>query len=261
MGAELGIGALGSLVATLVWVASAGLYYRYRNQRPFARLFSFNRSRKVVFVFPGRLGGPGNKGLIQNARISFEDMLAANYLQRCLSLAGWSPEMVEMREDRAFLANSQDAEDNLVILCSPKSNSVTEQLLRKVDERHGLKWSFEKKPNDEMEIHTNGGHWESATYAQAASITAAGGRVADGALDDVAMIVKAANPHNAAASIFIVAGVRGIGTWGAAYYLRQNAQSLSARTKGRPFAVLLKVHYNAWRIESIEEAVPPFVLT
>ena len=52
MGLELAIGALGSLVATLVWVASVALYYRYRNQRPFSRPFSFNKSRKVVFVFP-----------------------------------------------------------------------------------------------------------------------------------------------------------------------------------------------------------------
>ena len=182
-------------------------------------------------------------------------MLASNYMQRCLTLAGCHTDMVAMREERQFRRQDpHDAGKNLILLCSPKSNPTTQEFLSAINQKYSLNWTFERLPNGQFEVHTDGGRWASQSYLQAAQIKAEGGFIEDGPFDDVAMVIKVPNPHNPRATIFIVAGVRGIGTWGAAYHLRENAKAISKRTKGRRFAMLIKVHYRAWRIETCGEA-------
>lgn len=55
-------------------------------------------------------------------------------------------------------------------------------------------------------------------------------------LDDVAVIAKYRNPFSPNNDNFLlmIAGVRGIGTWGATHYLREKAGELYERKGGRP---------------------------
>ncbi|MFN0180721.1 MAG: hypothetical protein ACKVZ0_18115 [Gemmatimonadales bacterium] len=257
---ELLVGAVSSLVASVVWVASIWGYKRIMDRRPFARLFNFHRRRPILFVFPCRSDEPGAEGLIQNARISFEDMLASNYIQRCIELAGFSPEVVEMREDRYLTPGSRDFQANLVVLCSPKSNTVTAPLLDEINRTYDIDWGFKRLPSGRFAIVTGAGVCESKTYDQAAAIKAAGQPIEQGQLDDVAMIIKCPNPFDRGSTVLIVAGVRGIGTWGAAYYLRDHATKLSERTGGEPFCLLLRIRYAALQITHFEEVTPPMLL-
>ena len=78
-------------------------------------------------------------------------------------------------------------------------------------------------------------------------------------LNDVAFIAKVTNPWNASNKIIIVSGVRGIGTWGAAEYLRKHPSmiyhkkmSSDGHSKNGNFAVAVKVKYNNFDIEKTE---------
>jgi hypothetical protein len=48
---------------------------------------------------------------------------------------------------------------------------------------------------------------------------------------DVAFILRRPNPKNDACSVVVLAGIRGIGTWGAADHLRKYAKRLAARVR------------------------------
>jgi hypothetical protein len=48
---------------------------------------------------------------------------------------------------------------------------------------------------------------------------------------DVAFILRRPNPKNKSCSVIILAGIRGIGTWGASDHLRKHAKALAARVR------------------------------
>ena len=250
------IGVVTSILATVI-CSLAGLGNQRRRERlPFASLLNFTKTERVVFVFPARQDSVERRGLLQNVGVAFEDMLAVNYMQRALTLAGWSPETFDMREHPRFrVHDAHDPAKNVVLICSPRSNPVTGEFIEKIKEGTKFDWTFLTKNAQELEIGTGEhGKWSSATYEQEKSIRSSQGKVEDGPLDDVAMIVKASNPYNPVAKVLIIAGIRGIGTWGAAKFLREHAKKITQRAKGENFAMLVKVKYRNWGIELTEEA-------
>lgn len=68
---------------------------------------------------------------------------------------------------------------------------------------------------------------------------------------DIAFILRRPNPKNENCSVIILAGIRGIGTWGAADHLRKQAKRLNARIARNPgnavedgFLAVLDVDYD-----------------
>jgi hypothetical protein len=68
---------------------------------------------------------------------------------------------------------------------------------------------------------------------------------------DIAIILRRPNPKNETCSVIIVAGIRGIGTWGASDHLRKQAKKLSARIAKNPgkavkdgFLAVIEVAYD-----------------
>ena len=68
---------------------------------------------------------------------------------------------------------------------------------------------------------------------------------------DIAFILRRPNPKNEACSVVLLAGIRGIGTWGASDHLRKQAKKLSARIAKNPgnavengFLAVLDVDYD-----------------
>jgi hypothetical protein len=101
-------------------------------------------------------------------------------------------------------------------------------------------------------VVTDAATWESATYLQEEKLRLENISIEESTLDDIAMVIRTDNPYNPKTKVLIIAGIRGIGTWGAAKYLRQNAKELNKITKGKDFACLLKVTYDRWRIKKVE---------
>lgn len=128
-------GVVSSILATAICSLAVLVYQRRRERVPFASLLNFTKTERVVFVFPARQDAGEHRGLLQNVRIAFEDMLAINYVQRALTLAGWSPETFDMREHHRFrVHDAHDQAKNVVLICSPRSNPVTGEFIEKIKE-------------------------------------------------------------------------------------------------------------------------------
>jgi hypothetical protein len=103
---------------------------------------------------------------------------------------------------------------------------------------------------DRIQIQWLGGVYGSKSYDQ--QIEGSSRR------DDTAMIVKVQSPWSPQHRILIVAGIRGIGTWGAAecmkkwweeLYHQKGSSKKRGTTKSGDFAALVKVHYEGHDIK------------
>lgn len=238
------------VVSTVLAGVVVRLARRSGEIRPRRSLLNFWKGEPVLFVFPGR--DSSSPTLLP--RVAFEDMLAVNYVERLLTLSKWRDDKIQMRQHDGFIAlDAHDPAKNLVLICSPRSNHVTNEYLNKLNSDGVLSWRFEKSESGDMTIRADSTRAESATFSQERMIRSRGDVPAESTLDDLAVLIKAPNPYNPKAKVLIVAGIRSIGTWGAAKFLRQNDKEIYKKTKGRDFAWLLKVRYRHWRIESVED--------
>lgn len=136
-------------------------------------------------------------------------------------------------------------------MCSPKSNPCTRQALDELKDRvPHFDADFTKINNDpeQWEINFWGAHFPSKSYAQEKALIKSGKIFGQGRLEDYALIIRAENPWNPETRLIIIAGIRGIGTWGAARYLRSQIRELLKRRHGKDFAAVIHVEYNNYKI-------------
>lgn len=244
---------IGGLIATAIFVIGLESIRRWKGKRPYWKIHKFSKDEPVIVVFPGRKSDPCAGGLFKDKLVTFEDMLAVNYVERLLTLSAWKDNAIQMREAHSFgKIDTHDSAKNLVLICSPRSNPVTKTYLDLINENVRLKWSFEEDSNMHLYINTDDGKWSSASYSQEDNIRTSGKSVEESTLDDMAIIIRSTNPMNPKTKVLIIAGIRGIGTWGSAKYLRQNAKELIKKTKGKDFACLMKIQFSKWRIQKTE---------
>ena len=241
------------------------------------RYVSFRTSREVRELRTLLNFGPGDLYVvfpqrdeveIENAilpRGSTEDFFAINNLGRVFQRMGGDT-IYRLRTDDRFMKDPGLWRHNVVTIGSNRSNDFTNMALAK------LKWPFKVEDKDGVlcihrEDEEHGYHqWDSDTLRQqranSADISAA-----ELELDDIAVIAKYRNPWNPENLLLFIAGVRGIGTWGATYYLREKAQELYEHKSGHPksgripvltsyapngkdgdFIAILSVHYHNFRV-------------
>jgi hypothetical protein len=105
----------------------------------------------------------------------------------------------------------------------------------------------------------DGAHYHSPSYEQIEKYQQAGspGQDLSGKqFEDYAVITKAPNPWNHVNKVVWLAGIRGIGTWGAAECIkkgwRQIHDQLPRDKKDHDFSALMKVRYDNCDITSVE---------
>jgi hypothetical protein len=249
---DLILGIVAALIASAVFTIGLRYHKQINDTKPFSRIHGFSKDERVVIVFPGRQSNPSS-GLLKDRLVTFEDMLAVNYVERILTLSGWKDDLIDFRENHSFeKLDVHDPAKNVVLICSPRSNSVTRKYLDLIKENASLDWDFEVDADGHMSISAGGGRWVSASYSQEETLRRDDLSIEESTIDDIAAVIRTDNPFNPATKVLIVAGIRGVGTWGAAKYLRQHAKDLVRRTGGKDFACLLKVRYTNWRIDKTE---------
>jgi len=162
----------------------------------------------TIFVFPPR--DVVGRTLPHTA---VEDFLAINNIISAFLRVGRQPP--EKIRDHDHLLDPDKKRCNLILICSPRSNRVTKDALERL--LAGGKYPgdliprFEEVPDkpDRLRIYWNKADWNSPSYDQR------------GRREDVAIILKAQSPWASDRKLLIVAGVRGIGTWGAAEMLKK----------------------------------------
>lgn len=202
---------------------------------------------RTLFVFPPRQSG----GALL-PRVAVEDFLAINNIISAYLLIGRRPP--HKIKDPDHLTAQDKKENSLILICSSKSNSATKEAIDSLRARnsrlHDLIPYFEDIPGtNQDQIKWNKGVFPSDSFGQQ------GPR-----LDDMAIIVKAQNPWAGQHKVLIVAGIRGIGTWGAAEFLKKWWQPLYERkdasrqrrtTKQGDFAAVVSVHYEDYDIKAV----------
>ncbi len=207
----------------------------------------------TLFVLPHRdEGGP-------LPRMECEDIMALNNLINAFHEAGLAPPK-KLRTAQLLDAESK-RKNNLILFCSSKVNTVTQDALTALKADYDDQCpSFEKidmasQDGERIRIRLGLANYLSESYVQEVDP-----KNANGPLDDVAIIMKVHNPWNKSKKLLLIAGVRGIGTWGAAEFFNKSWKELyrslhrlpiglSMNTKD--FAAIVSVRYQDYDIKGI----------
>jgi hypothetical protein len=181
-------------------------------------------------------------------RISCEDFFAINDFIRVLQTMG-TTQPHHLRTVPAF--GRPNYGDNVVTIGSTRTNPFTQRALARL----GHPFEFEQDNHGEWWICRGAIRLRSEVLQQQRKAEEDNIPPDELALDDVAVIAKLRNPWRPANILLVVAGVRGIGTWGAAYYLRQKSAELYERKNGSApynkdgeFIAFLSIRYENFRI-------------
>lgn len=262
------VGIVSSIIATIivsgVWFLVLILRKKWK-KRPLRTLLNFGDS-ELIFVFPP-IHTTHEEILPIFPRGAVEDFIAINNFIKVLLEIGWTG---NWRVRSANRLTGEDGKQNLVTVCSPKRNTFTKEVLNEIKAQGLDIFRFEQiKGSDYWQIVDNAAHYPSSSYQQIEDYLKEGIEpedIADQEINDVAVIAKVTNPYNNANKIFIVAGVRGIGTWGAAEFLRKEWKKIYKQKRGLPdflkksgdFAAVLKVRYTNWNFINCIDAFKDF---
>jgi hypothetical protein len=198
------------------------------------------------------------------------DAQAAGLLTEVYREAGYR--FPQRRSIGSHLLDENVLSDNLVLMCLPSRNTFTrvflglyydwfaeglnrQKLIAKAHwERYKLDtecnlqyYGLRKNPTKETEWQMLDWSEPAATQWKTSSINKWGieaVHVPGGEPDtDFAMVIRAPNPFNPEASVVIVSGIHGIGTFGAALWLYKSATSLLTEFTDDAQAHLLRIDY------------------
>lgn len=187
-------------------------------------------------------------------RISTEDFMAINNLISAFILSGRVPPPSKVADSKN-IALGVKRNNNLILICSSKTNAATKDAIQLIKEANPKKsdlipeFIIDDKSNS-VQIYWRRGYYPSDSYKQEGP-----------EYNDVAMIIKAQNPWAAQYKLLIIAGIRGIGTWGAAEFLKKWWKPLYERKgydksnkiyKTGNFAALVHVTYKEYDISNVE---------
>jgi hypothetical protein len=237
---------LQAVVLSILTSILAALLLKYalnfRRLKRLGTLFSFGPG-SLIFVVPHR--GQDTDSIMP--RVAIEDVLA---MRNILLAAGEIDRATDIVIRDPDHLTSEDRKQNLIVLGGPNVNSVTADFLKdlgrdipfefkKISTGESTEWSFYREP---------GTYHSSPSYKVPNNLGPTEER------KDFGLFAKLGNPANQASHIFLVAGLRGIGTWGAANFARNKAKEILRRKrrhklfKRGSFALLVAITYRDFDI-------------
>lgn len=243
---------LGAVAAYALLVARRSYTIVYwRERMALRKLLLFSRGDRIVVVLPRREQPSVQKTV---GAVAYEDMVACILVERCFMLAGWREEQIEIVSNDVAVANVAYKRENLVLLCSPRRNPLTAEALATLKRQNRLDCWFDTDPDhpEELCLHLAGANITSPSYREAEPLLREGKSGYEGPLNDCALLARFENPWEPGKSVLILAGLRAIGTWGAARALRQRARELVELTGAQDFAVTVKCKYERWKVKEYD---------
>ena len=196
-----------------------------------------------------------------------EDSLSMNFVERLISNAGWEGS-IETRVIRHHQSIAQigGRKNHIASICSPKANIISQEILEFVRKEYDLEINIEPCQSEPERwcLSVNGDKIESPSYEQERKISNLVASLdrdnpadmqrrdklfVDAKYNDVAIIVRSRSPFDPSKKSLLVAGIRGVGTWGAAKYLWENYERIAQMENG-PFCLVLDVTYENFRVDA-----------
>ena len=227
--------------------------------RPFRTLLTFNPDYNTLIIVPGRPPAMGFGSLAGSQQVAQADLDARDNIMRALRAVRWPCAMVKklivpcpmllQPTDELDQFTRAEKMQNLVLICSHKRNSVTGEVLDLLNSTGQIKCRFQAIPGkvEQWVLYFDDAMMESPSHKQEIEYPQPNGR-----LVDYALLAKVRNPWNQKATVMIMAGIRGIGIWGAAEFMLRNTEDIVQKTGGRDFEWILRVTYNDRSIEKVE---------
>ncbi len=249
------------LIANMIGIVS-GWFIRlgrdsvyHRRQYKGQRALLSGLQNPTIFVYPPRprLKNEDDPTAILPAVISIEDFLAINNVISAFLRVDWERPAKIKDTDPKHLTDEDKRHNNLILICSSKTNKVTGDALLELRKRYphlrDVLPAFELVSDVNTKacrvlLRFNGGIYESPSYDQPIS--------EDAEIEDYAILAKAINPWSPHHRLLIVAGLRGVGTWGAAETLKKWWQELYDKKGHNPargiskqgnFVAVLRIRY------------------
>lgn len=242
-----------SIVGALIGAAIQRMLNLRGELRPLNQLLNFGKD-ELLFVFPHREDIP--ESILP--RTSTEDFLAMNNFISALINIGWKRK-IGVRDTHRL--SHTDKKKNLLIICSPKSNDFSKEFQETLMESVVSFFWFERSQTDpkEWQIKDGDAELKSKSYLQEKRYLdnkCDRRDLAGNFFEDYAVITKASNPWNDKNKVLLLAGIRGIGTWGAAECIKkewnQIYEKLPEKEKDVDFSALLKIQYDNCDITGID---------
>jgi len=226
----------------------AASVYEHRKERTKSiaerSIFNFG-GRDLIIVVPHR----GRESDSIMPRVAVEDVLA---MKNVIAIASRIyPEMRIQVRDASHLTN-EDRKANIVTLGGSKVNSFTAEVME------GFKAACFRFEED-----TGTGRWQlrrdSNTLFMSQSHKISDQASPELPREDKGLVMKLRNAVNLDCCIFVIAGIRGIGTWGATDCLRKHMKDVYAKkradagyAKSVEFCMVVAVKYESFDIRSTQ---------
>ncbi|MEW8632246.1 MAG: hypothetical protein AB2591_19790 [Candidatus Thiodiazotropha sp.] len=163
--------------------------------------------------------------------VALEDVMALRNVLSILSEMGIRKPKIRHPE----AMEDSDYKGNIISIGGSVRNSLTKEILN--EPVNGDCLDFISNDDDDGNIVFKRG--ENMIYTSP-SYKMEDTDAPDAPLDDLAIILRRPNPKNESCSVIVLAGVRGIGTWGASDHLRKYASQLYRRIRKDPEGALSK---------------------
>lgn len=185
--------------------------------RYFRTLLRLGRD-EVIVVLPHQ-PAQGTRRLPQ---VAVEDVLALRNVLEVLAELGINHPRIRHAENLV----EPDLKRNIITIGGSNRNTFTREIL--THPVNGDLLSFVQSSNGSNQVELKRGN--DTTYTSPSYVGAPSDEP-KAPSRDIAIILRRPNPKNESCSIVVLAGIRGIGTWGACDHLRKHAKSLAARVK------------------------------
>jgi hypothetical protein len=238
------LGVVTSLVATYIYAGQQ----RRTSSRSLRALFSFGKG-EVLLVFPHRAREPSSI----MPRMAIEDVFA---MKNIIEILGHLRISNKIRDPGRL--SDRDKQRNIITFGGEKVNEFTAEILKRLPP--GKSFSFKPDPTNANRYFIQRG--ATTTY------TSLSFDVSDDAgpheeRKDTGFVLKHVNPNNRDSIVVVIAGIRGIGTWGASDCLRKKAEEIYGKKraghgykKTGGYVMMIEVTYKNFDI--LETAVIDF---
>lgn len=201
-------------------------------------LLGFASDQDVVFVLPTLLAGSPKR-----QAVAIEDVHAIEALSKALLAGDQQPKPnveIEFADDLYFLDDLAAVNRHLVSICSTRRNTFTRSVLSHPTTRVRFSCHF-------SEVTEAGRARKQGRFVSLGRRTY--WSLDDNPDNDFALIARVPNPWILTRSVVVVlAGTRGVGTWGAGEYLRRSSAELLEQTNGKDFVAVVEVRLEEGRV-------------
>ncbi|NUO00770.1 MAG: hypothetical protein HUU01_09150 [Saprospiraceae bacterium] len=221
------------------------------------RILNFGED-DIVFVYQCKDFNENNKVITPDA--SKEDFIAMNNFLSALIKINWRRDVIVIDSEKFFNNMKMYENKNIILFGSRKVNIVTE-IYEKFLENNNIEfYRTERIDKDRWRIiDGEGGIFPSETYSQIELYLKNGipeNQIGQMGLCDTGYITKFSNPLKSENKVMIIAGIRGIGTWGVAECIKKKYKEIykilqDAKTEKKDFSIRIRILYHNYDISNI----------